>query len=196
MSGLLHCTPRGTRRWVASRVWLELRYNGEACGRHRVARLMCRLRLYSIPQHKKLRRQQPTPRPTGVQNHLERDFAAASAHTRWVTDITCIRTQDGWLYLCMVMDLHAVSVIGWSMSRCQDRHLVIQAVLMALRQHPEQTRVILLHSDRGCPFTSDEYQQFLADHNLICSMSAVGSCADNAAEEGFFGLLQRERVYR
>ena len=81
------------------------------------------------------------------------------------------------------------------MSRCQDCHLVLQAVLMALWQREDQKPVIL-HSDRGCQFASDDYQRFLAGHNLTCSMSAAGSCADNAAAESFFGLLKRERVNR
>ena len=81
------------------------------------------------------------------------------------------------------------------MNHCQDRQLVLQAVLMALWQREDRSPVIL-HSDRGCQFTSDEYQHFLAGHNLVCSMSAVGSCADNAAAEGFFGMLKRERVNR
>jgi len=81
------------------------------------------------------------------------------------------------------------------MSSTQDRQLVIQAVLMALWQRDGQDKVIL-HSDRGCQFTSDEYNRFLKGHNLVCSMSRVGSCADNAACEGFFGMLKRERVNR
>ena len=81
------------------------------------------------------------------------------------------------------------------MSYRQTRELVLQAVLMALWQREGRSPVIL-HSDRGCQFTSGEYQRFLNGHNLVCSMSAVGSCADNAAMEGFFGLLKRERVNR
>ena len=81
------------------------------------------------------------------------------------------------------------------MSAVQDRQLVLQAVLMALWQREDRSPVIL-HSDRGCQFTSDEYQRFLKGHNLVCSMSAVGSCADNALVEGFFGMLKRERVNR
>ena len=72
---------------------------------------------------------------------------------------------------------------------------MLQAVLMALWQREDRSPVIL-HSDRGCQFTSDEYQRFLKGHNLVCSMSAVGSCADNALVEGFFGMLKRERVHR
>ena len=81
------------------------------------------------------------------------------------------------------------------MSPRQTRGIVIQAVLMALWQRADRSPVIL-HSDRGCQFTSDEYQRFLTGHNLVSSMSAVGSCADNAACEGFFSMLKRERVNR
>jgi putative transposase len=112
-----------------------------------------------------------------------------------VTDITYVRTGEDWLYLCVVVDLHSGVVVGWSMSHRQERQLVLQAVLMALWQREDRSPVIL-HSDRGCQFTSEEYQRFLQGHNLTCSMSAVGSCADNAAAESFFGLLKRERVNR
>jgi len=81
------------------------------------------------------------------------------------------------------------------MSAHQDRQLVVQAVLMALWQRPARTPVIL-HSDRGCQCTSEEYQRFLVAHHITGSMSAVGSCADNAAAESFFGVLKRERVNR
>jgi len=81
------------------------------------------------------------------------------------------------------------------MSHRQTRELVIQSVLMALWQRQDRSPVIL-HSDRGCQFTSGDYQRFLKGHNLTCSMSAVGSCADNASMEGFFGMLKRERVNR
>ena len=106
-----------------------------------------------------------------------------------------VQTAEGWLYLGAVLDLCSGMIVGWLMSHRQTRDLVLQAVLMALWQREDRAPVIL-HSDRGCQFTSGEYQRFLAGHNLVCSMSAVGSCADNAAMEGFFGLLKRERVNR
>jgi putative transposase len=177
------------------RIWEDLRYEGERCSPNRVARLMRLNGIQGIPVKRQRRSKPPGDRPADVGNHLSRDFAAAEPNTKWVTDITCVRVIDAWLYLCVVVDLHSGLVVGWSMSGCQDRHLVLQAVLMALWQREEQTPVIL-HSDRGCQFTSHEYQRFLAGHNLTCSMSAVGSCADNAAAEGFFGMLKRERVNR
>ena len=177
------------------RIWEDLRYEGERCSPNRVARLMRVNGIQGIPVKRRYRSKPSGRRPADVQNHLQRDFTASEPNTKWVTDITYIRVVDSWLYLCVVVDLHSGMVVGWSMSRCQDRHLVLQAVLMALWQREEQTLVIL-HSDRGCQFTSGDYQRFLAGHNLTCSMSAAGSCADNAAAESFFGMLKRERVNR
>lgn len=177
------------------RMWEELRSAGERCGRHRVARLMRRAGLQGVPQRRRWRRKTAGLPPAGTQNYLERDFTATAPNTKWVTDITYIRTAEHWLYLCIVLDLYSGVVVGWAMSPRQDRHLVMQAVLMAVWQRPGRTPVIL-HSDRGCQFTSDEYQAFLAAHHITCSMSAVGSCADNAAAESFFGVLKRERVNR
>lgn len=177
------------------RVWEELCYEGETASLNRVARLMRDAGLRGIPQRTRWRKKQPGTRPADVHNHLARGFRAAEPNTKWATDITYIRTAEHYLYLCVVLDLHSGLVVGWSMSHVQDRHLVLQAVLVALWQREDRSPVIL-HSDRGCQFTSTEYQRFLEGHNLVCSMSGVGSCADNAAVEGFFGLLKRERVTR
>lgn len=104
------------------------------------------------------------------------------------------RTGEGWLYLCAVLDLYSGKVIGWSMAPAQDRRLVVKAVMMASRHRSDRSAVIL-HSDRVTQSTSVEYQQFLADHHIV-SMSDVDHCGDNAAAEGFFGRLKRERVHR
>jgi putative transposase len=179
----------------APRIWDDLRHEGETCSLNRVARLMRVNGIQGIPQKRRWGKKPSGQRPLGIQNHLQRDFCASEPNTKWVTDITYIDTDEDWLYLCAVLDLHAGIVVGWSMSPRQTRELVIQAVLMALWQREDRSPVIL-HSDRGCQFTSGEYQRFLKGHNLICSMSGVGSCADNAAMEGFFGMLKRERVNR
>lgn len=177
------------------RMYEELGYEGETASPNRIARLMAREGLFGIPQRRQWSRKRSGLRPAYVRNHLERDFEALEPNTKWVTDITYIRTAEGWLYLCVVLDLYSKRVVGWSMSNIQDRQMVLKAVLMALWQRPGNQPVIL-HSDRGTQFTSSEYQQFLLGHNLVCSMSAVGHCGDNAAAEGFFGMLKRERVNR
>lgn len=177
------------------RMWEELRYEGETCSPNRVARLMRKHGIQGVPQRRRWRKRVSGTRPLSIRNHLDRDFLATEPNQKWVTDITYIRTGEGWMYLCAVIDLYSKQVVGWSMSGRQERSLVLQAVLMALWQREERTPIVL-HSDRGTQFTSDEYQKFLSGHNLTCSMSAVGSCADNAAAESFFGLLKRDRVYR
>ena len=177
------------------RIWEDLLEEGERCSRNRVGRLMRLADLKGIPQRKRWQKKSSGKRPDAVINHIERDFAAIQPNHKWVTDITYVRTAESWLYLCVVIDLYSRLVIGWSMSSIQDRQLGLQAVLMALWQR-EDRHPVVLHSDRGCQFTSDEYQRFLKGHNLVCSMSAVGSCADNALAEGFFGMLKRERVNR
>jgi len=177
------------------RIWEELRYQGEICSLNRVARLMQSANIVGIPAVKQWRRRLPTKRPSHVINHLERDFSATTPNTKWVTDITYIRTGEGWLYLAVVIDLYSSQVIGWSMSHRMEKELVIQAVLMALWQK-NQPGDVILHSDRGSQYTSHDYQHFLKTHRVISSMSAVGSCYDNAAAESFFGLLKRERVNR
>ena len=173
----------------------QLGYEGETASPNRIARIMAADGMYGVPQRRRWLKNPSAARPAHVTNHLERDFASLEPNTKWVTDITYIRTAENWLYLCVVLDLYSKRVVGWSMSNIQDRQLVLNAVLMALWQRPDKQRVIL-HSDRGTQFTSGDYQQFLAGHNLVCSMSAVGHCGDNAAAEGFFGMLKRERVNR
>lgn len=126
---------------------------------------------------------------------MKRDFSAHEPETKWVTDITEIKTLEGKLFLCVVLDLHNHIVVGWSMHHSQDRKMVLRAVEMAIWQREGSDNVIL-HSDRGSQFTSGDYQRYLKHHGLISSMSAVGHCADNAACEGFFGMMKREVINR
>ncbi len=169
---------------------------GHSLSLNRVARLMAADGLQGWPRPKRRGQQgKPALTPPGVRNRLERDFGALEPETKWVTDITEIKTQQSKLYLCIVLDLFDQRVVGWSMHHRQDRQMVIRAVQMAVWQRQESYEVIL-HSDRGTQFRSGDYQRYLAANSLVCSMSAVGHCGDNAACEGFFGLLKRERIYR
>ncbi|ACX95720.1 Integrase catalytic region [Halothiobacillus neapolitanus c2] len=180
----------------APRMHEDLSAEGETASRNRIARLMAANGIYGWPRRKGRRWSgRSNLRPHHVRNHLQRDFTALEPQTKWVTDITEIATLEGKLFLCVVIDLFSKLVIGWSMHHRQDRHMVIRAVEMALWQR-QGIGPVILHSDRGCQFTSDDYQRFLEKNALICSMSAVGHCGDNAACEGFFGMLKRERVHR
>ena len=180
----------------APRMHEDLTEDGESVSLNRVARLMASAGLQGWPRRKKRGfSRRPGSRPVGVDNLLERNFTALEPETKWVTDITEIATLEGKLYLCVVLDLYSKLVVGWSMHDRQDRHMVVRAVQMAVWQREGDNEVIL-HSDRGGQFVSGTYQKFLGGNALVSSMSAVGHCADNAACEGFFGVLKRECVYR
>ena len=190
----MHEDSRGTLG--AGRMHEDLVDQGETASLNRVARLMAAEGLQGWPRPKRRgQRGRPALTPPGVRTLLERDFTALEPETKWVTDITELKTGQGKLYLCIVLDLFDQRVVGWSMHHRQDRHMVIRAVQMAVWQR-QGTGAVILHSDRGSQFRSRDYQNYLKDNGLICSMSAVGHCGDNAACEGFFGILKRERIYR
>jgi putative transposase len=130
-----------------------------------------------------------------AENLLDQDFTAEAPNQRWASDITYISTHQGWLYLAVVMDLYSRRIVGWSMSRWINRHLVIDALNMAIGQRCPGEELIH-HSDRGSQYTSDDFRDELLKHGIDCSMSARGNCYDNAVVESFFGLLKRERVNR
>lgn len=128
-------------------------------------------------------------------NHLQRQFNVSEPNQSWVTDITYIRTHEGWLYLSAGIDLFSRQVIGWSMGHRIDTELVLNALLMVLwRRQPKAA--VTVHSDQGIQFTGHTWQDFLRSHNLVCSMGRRGNCHDNAVAESFFQLLKRERIRR
>lgn len=173
----------------------DLRDLGEACGKHRVARLMRQEGLKSQTGYHR-RPGGRGGRPAVVApNHLQQQFCTAAPNQAWVTDITYIRTHEGWLYLAVVLDLFSRQVIGWSMRSRIDRELAMKALLMAVwRRQPKQP--VIIHSDQGSQFSSHEWQDFLRAHGLVGSMSRRGNCHDNAVAESFFQLLKRERIRR
>ena len=112
-----------------------------------------------------------------------------------MTDITYIRTHEGWLYLAAVLDLFSRQVVGWSMEPRMRSDLVMDALLVALwRRRPEPGLVV--HSDQGSQYTSSDWLKFTESHGLVCSMSRHGNCHDNAVAESFLQLLKRERIKR
>jgi putative transposase len=130
-----------------------------------------------------------------ARNMLACQFKTPAPNISWVADITYIRTQEGWLYLAVVLDLFSRQIIGWAMKLRMTANLAVDALLMAVwRRKPKQP--VLVHSDQGSQFTGGEWQDFLKAHNLSCSMSRRGNCHDNAVAESFFQLLKRERIKR
>lgn len=129
-----------------------------------------------------------------AQNLLNQNFQASKPNEKWVTDITYIKTHEGWLYLCVFIDLYSRAVIGWSMDKRINRHLVCSALTMALFRRKCPANVII-HSDRGSQYCSKKYQDLLKQNGLTCSMSGKGCCYDNAACESFFHSLKVELVH-
>jgi transposase InsO family protein len=128
-------------------------------------------------------------------NLLARRFAVLAPNTSWVTDITYLWTLDGWLYLAVILDLFSRRVVGWALSERLERGVALDALKMAL-QNRQPPQGLLHHSDRGSQYASHEYQQLLAAHGLLCSMSRKGNCWDNAVAESFFATLKVELSYR
>ena len=174
------------------RVFLDLRETGERCGKHRVARIMRERKIKALRGYQAPRR--IAGRPSIIApNKLQREFTVDRPDRVWVTDITYIRTWQGWLYLAAVMDLYARNIVGWSMKPTLARELVLDAIVMAVWRRKPQQRV-LVHSDQGSQYGSDDWLRFCQANNLEPSMSRSGNCWDNAVAESFFSSLKKERV--
>lgn len=174
------------------RIFLDLREVGEGCGKNRVARLMKINKIKALRGYKAPRA--VAGRPSIIApNKLQRDFCVDKADTAWVTDITYIRTWQGWLYLAVVVDLYSRMVVGWSMKPTLAREIVLDALVMAVwRRRPKNK--VLVHSDQGSQYGSDDWLRFLKANNLEPSMSRRGNCWDNAVAESFFSSLKKERI--
>jgi len=174
------------------RIHLDLREIGEPCGKHRVARIMKSSSIKAIHGYKRPRVIYGRPAIL-IPNTLDRQFTVARPDVAWVTDITYIRRWQGWLYLAVVLDLYSRKVVGWSMKPTLAREIVLDALLMAVwRRKPSQQ--VLVHSDQGSQYGSDDWQRFCRQHNLVPSMSRRGNCWDNAVAESFFSSLKKERI--
>ena len=174
------------------RVFGDLRKADETCGKNRVERLMRANKIKAIRGYKAPRH--IAGRPSLISpNRLNREFTVHGPNQAWVTDITYIRTWQGWLYLAVVLDLYAHKVVGWSMKPTLSRELALDALLMAVwRRKPAQP--VLVHSDQGSQYGSDDWRRFCHANNLEPSMSRRGNCWDNAVAESFFSSLKKERI--
>ena len=190
--GLIRASHAGSHGvYGAPRVFLDLREVGETCGRHRVARIMRVNKIRAVRGYQAPRAISGRPSILAP-NTLQRAFTVEQPDRVWVTDITYVRTWQGWLYLAVVMDLYARKIVGWSMKPTLACELVLDAVLMAVwRRRPQQT---LIHSDQGSQYGSDEWLRFCREHSLSPSMSRRGNCWDNAVAESFFSSLKKERI--
>lgn len=170
----------------------DLQDIGEKCGINRVHKLMKIVGIKAQVGYRKPR-QKAGNQHVIVPHRLQRKFNPDAPNISWVTDITYIKTHEGWLYLAVVLDLFSRKVIGWSMQSMMTKQLVLDALLMAVWRRKPVTKV-MVHSDQGSQYSSYEWQSFLEEHGLEGSMSRRGNCHDNAVAESFFQLLKRERI--
>lgn len=173
----------------------DLKYAGELCGKNRVYRIMKASKIQSLKGYKRHRGFKGGNESHAAPNTLARQFKVDKPNQFWVTDFTYIRTQEGWLYLTVVLDLFSRRVIGWSMKENPRAELVIDALMMAIWRRKPLGRV-LVHSDQGIQYTCSDWRRFLTENNLEASMSRRGNCHDNAVAESFFSLLKTERIKR
>jgi putative transposase len=181
-------------RYGAKRIMDELCDNGEICSKNRVARRMKYLGLRAKAKKKfKVTTDSNHNLPVSP-NLLNRDFTATAPNQKWVGDISYVWTEEGWMYLAVVIDLYSRAVVGWSIQSTMSRQLVCDALMMALwrRGFP---RGVLFHSDRGSQYCSNDYQRMLKAYGFFCSMSRKGNCWDNAVAESFFHSIKTELIY-
>lgn len=176
----------------APRIFLDLREAGETCSKHRVARIMRANSLKALHGYRAPRYVRGHTTSLLTPNTLQRGFTVPRPNTAWVTDITYVRTWEGWLYLAVVMDLYSRRIVGWSTKPTLAQDLVLDALLIAVRRRKPQH--VLIHSDQGSQFGSDAWQRFCRAHHLEPSMSRRGNCWDNAVAESFFSSLKKERI--
>lgn len=166
---------------------------GFPIGRSKTVRLMKEASIYVRYRKKyKITTNSNHKKPL-FENVLNRQFKVGGPNQAYVSDITYLWTQEGWLYLAVVIDLYSRKVVGWSMSPRMKASLVCDALKMAIWQRKPKPGLIV-HSDRGSQYASHEYRQLLKLHGYLGSMSRKGNCWDNSVAESFFGHLKQERV--
>jgi putative transposase len=188
----IHAESKGAYGWP--RVWKELQARGIPAGKERVRVMM---QAHGIRGRHKRRYKATTDSKHDLPvapNRLDRQFETTAPDQVWTTDITYIPTQEGWLYLAVVMDLYSRMIVGWAMDARMTRTLVISALRMAwFKRKPKPG--LLHHSDRGSQYCSHDYQALLVEYKMVASMSRKGNCWDNAPMESFFNSLKNERVF-
>jgi len=171
----------------------DLKELGIHVNKKRVARLMSEAKLYGVGTYKRKPYSKPGPAHKAYTNHLHQCFISDKPNNTWVSDITYIRTKEGWIFLATVIDLFSRKVVGWATGHQQTTALIIDALKMATTRLNEGSNVIL-HSDQGSQYASYDYKKFATSHNITLSMSRRGNCYDNAVAESFFKTIKKELV--
>lgn len=175
-------------------LWKEAVAEGFWCNKKRVQRLLKSVGYRSVVAPKPGWRKAPSSLPV-LPNLLNREFTVPAPHRVWVSDITQIRCQEGWLYVAVVLDLHSRMPVGWAAGRINSAGLVLTALKRAwLSRRPDGNK-LLFHSDQGSQYRSEEVMGWLTRRGVTLSMSRRGNCWDNACAESFFALLKKEWVH-
>lgn len=182
-------------RYGAPRITKQLRREGWNVGSNRVARLMAAGGL--VARHARRwvpRTTEPDPKAVPAPNVVARDFNPSAPDRLWVTDITYLPTDEGWLYLAAIVDCYSRAVVGWAARDHMRDDLCLDALKDAIARRKPQPGLVH-HSDRGAQYTGHRYQKLLSDNHMICSMSRKGNCWDNAVAESLWATIKRELVY-
>ena len=188
---LLHANSHGI--YGVPRIHRDLNDAGVRCGKNRVARIMRNAGIRSRTKKKFKATTNSKHSFPVAPNLLDQKFTVEAPDRVWVGDITYIWTNEGWLYLAVVLDLYNRQVVGWAAASRINRQLAINALQAALGKR-EPGHGLLHHTDRGSQYASSDYQKILKEHGMICSMSRKGNCYDNAVAESFFARLKSEWV--
>ena len=196
----IHAETRGGYGWP--RTWRELLARGIRVGKERVRKLM---QLHGIRAKGKRRFSVTTHSNHNMPiapNLLDRQFDVAEPDKVWVGDITYIATDEGWLFLAVVIDLFSRQVVGWSLRQDMTRDIVIDALRMAwFKRHPGKRAGLVFHSDRGSQYASEDFRGVLTEYGITASMNRRGNCwvdlgfCHNACSETLFGSLKVERLH-
>lgn len=178
------------------RVHAELKQQGYKVAEKRVARLMQEnAQVVRAGRAFKCSTTTADPLNSVAPNELDREFSANAVNEKWVTDVTFVPTDEGWLYLASMLDLYNREVVGWAMSESNDTTLTLNALDMALNSR-KPPKGLVHHSDRGSNYTAKSYRKSLAKRGVQCSMSRKGNCWDNAVAESFFATIKKELIHR
>lgn len=184
------------RSYGSPRVTVELKTSGVSVCENTVAKYMREAGVFVKPRRRFVPRTTDSGHAHPVaSNVLDRDFAAPAPDRKWACDLTYVFTEEGWLYLSVVIDLFSRKVVGWSMSDDLKASGVAEALEMALARRQPGAGLIH-HSDRGVQYACGLYRDLQREHGIACSMSRAGNCYDNAVVESFFGTLKSELVHR
>lgn len=189
---------KSKQTYGARRVREALRRKGIAVDRKRVSRIMQAAQLHAVRPKKRMKTTNSNHAFPVAPNILNRNFApsATPLNTRWAGDVTFIWTLEGWLYLAVILDLTSRRVIGFATGANNDRHLILDALRMAVACRMQRAKELVFHSDRGATYAANDSRKALKLLEITCSMSDVGECLDNAVIESFNGTIKRELIDR